>query len=99
MKERLDLRVSDGNKGPQNYLYMRGWKIHGIEDDLIFFHVERKCYNNITRTNVIRTAGLQFSTKNGIDKLKEYQESTSNLIRKVKDEDAVPDFFDNYDDE
>ena len=93
MKERLDLRVSDDKKSPQNYLYIRGWKIHGIEDDLIFFHVERRCYNNVTRTNVVRTAGLQFATQNGIDKLKEYEENTENFIRKVKDDDNIPDFF------
>lgn len=93
MREKLDLKCEETKGSYQNYITVSGWKIHGIEDDLVFFDVERRCYNNVTRTNVVRSAGIQFSTKKGLDALDKYLENQSSMVRKVQDGDDVPNFF------
>lgn len=73
MREKYDFHVSEGPKSVNNYLMILGYKIHGIEDDLNFFFVQRKSRNNITRVNTIRTAGLQIYTQKGLDVLDSYK--------------------------
>jgi hypothetical protein len=99
-RERLDFQMNTnggGNKS-NNYLMIMGWRIFGLEDDLLFFFIQRKCYNTVTRTNVIRTAGLQFATKRGTESLEKYYNQSLNSIKKVS---KVPflDFKDEVGDE
>jgi len=72
--EKLDLNVNSGknNRPTNNYLLVLGWKLVGMEDDLLFFFVQRRGYNSVLRTNIIRTVGLQFSTKRGNEFLNQY---------------------------
>ncbi len=88
LKEKLDLQAPDyqdkQNNKSSNYLLVLGWKIHGIEDDLIFYFVQRKFYNNISGCNIIRSAGLQFATQRGSDTLIKYQKECDESIRKVR---------------
>jgi hypothetical protein len=82
--EKLDLNSSHNNSKPtNNYLLTLGWRIHGMEDDLLFYFVQRKCYNTVTRTNVIRSAALQFSTERGIDCINKYQEKNNEEFKRV----------------
>ena len=83
-KEKLDLQIPDQKKSSNNYLLVLGWKMYDMGDDLIFFFVQRRCYNNISRMNILRTMGLQFATPRGLDILDRYHESSENSIKKVK---------------
>jgi len=89
MKEKIDFQSGNSRDTSTNYLLVLGWKIFDIEDDFIFFFVQRRCFNNISRTNVIRTAGLQFATVRGLDILDKYVDNSENLIQKV---DNFPNF-------
>lgn len=89
-KEKMDLQAGNSNDPSTNYLLILGWKLFDIEDDLIFYFVQRRCYNNITRSNIIRTAGLQFATKRGLDSLDKYVNNSNEIIRKI---DKIPDLF------
>jgi len=91
-KEKLDLQLPEQHiKSTNNYLLVLGWKLYDIEDDLIFFFVQRRCYNNISRMNVLRTMGLQFATNRGIETLDKYNERLSTSIHKVKECDFLKD--------
>lgn len=91
-KEKLDLQLPEvHNKSTNNYLLVLGWKLYDIEDDLIFFFVQRRCYNNISRMNILRTMGLQFATSRGVETLDKYNERLSNSIHKVKEVDFLKD--------
>jgi len=82
-----------------NYLLVIGFKLIGYECDFNFFFVQRKCYNSVTKTNIIRTSGIQISNSVGdniLDKLynnytEEYEELSNitflknNIIAKVKE--------------
>ncbi len=83
MKEKMDLQAGNSNETSTNYMLTLGWKLFDMEDDLLFFFVQRRCYNNITRVNIIRTAGLQFATERGLHALDQYLESSENEVRKV----------------
>ena len=83
-KEKLDLQIPDQKKSTNNYLLVLGWKIYDMGDDLIFYFVQRRCYNNISRMNILRTMGLQFATSRGLDVLDRYHESSENSITRVK---------------
>jgi len=87
LKEKHCFHLSENKKPTNNYLLVIGWKIHGFEDDLNFFFFQRRCYNNITRNNIIRTAGIQFATKKGLKALDNYYDDSQNSIRKI---DRVP---------
>lgn len=91
-KEKLDLQLPDPHtKSTNNYLLVLGWKLYDIEDDLIFFFVQRRCYNNISRMNILRTMGLQFATDRGMETLDKYNERLSTSIHKVKECDFLKD--------
>ena len=80
------MNVNDNPKKINNYLLILGWKLHGYEDDLNFFFIQRSCMNNITKVNLIRTAGLQFATDRGLDALDQYYDTLNNP-------DPVPSFL------
>lgn len=91
-KEKLDLQLPEQHiKSTNNYLLVLGWKLYDIEDDLIFFFVQRRCYNNISRMNILRTMGLQFATNRGLETLDKYNERSSTAIHKVKQCDFLKD--------
>lgn len=83
LKEKLDLQIPDQKKSSNNYLLVLGWKLHDMGDDLIFFFVQRRCYNNISRMNILRTMGLQFATARGLEILDRYHENSENSIKRV----------------
>jgi hypothetical protein len=74
LNERYDFQYNSSRNNPKNSMQVYGWKIHGMEDDLLFFFVQRKCHHPITRLNIIRTAGIQISTPAGINGLNKYHE-------------------------
>lgn len=91
-------------KFANNYLLTMGFKVFGCENDLIFYFVQRRCYNAITKTNIIRTAGLQFANQKGLETLDKYFESYENSIVKVNkvpflnnQEDVIIDGGDDFD--
>ena len=92
-KEKLDLQLPDQKKSSNNYLLVLGWKLYDIEDDLIFFFVQRRCYNHILHLNILRTMGLQFATERALEALDKYEERYSTMIRKV----PKVEFLDNED--
>ncbi|MCK5018194.1 MAG: hypothetical protein KAS32_14150 [Candidatus Peribacteraceae bacterium] len=95
-KEKLDLNISNSsNRQSNNYMLLLGWKVYGFEDDLAFIFVQRRCYNAITKTNIIRTAGLQFATPRGLEQLDKYLES---FHQAQEEKDMSIDFL-NFDDE
>lgn len=96
MKEKIDFQSGNSRDTSTNYMLVLGWKIFDIEDDFMFFFIQRRCYNNISRTNVIRTAGLQLATVRGLEILNNYVEDVDNVIRKV---DNLPNFMEFEDDE
>ena len=88
-KERLDLYSVDGVKDndnsdrSKNYISISGWKLHDLNDDLIFFFIQRRCFNTITASHIIRTAGLQFSTDRSLDFLSRYVKNLDQEVTKV----------------
>lgn len=90
-KEKLDLQLPDQKKTSNNYLLVLGWKLYDLGDDLIFYFVQRRCYNNITHLNILRTMGLQFATERAISALDKYEERYSNMIRKVPEAEFLKD--------
>jgi hypothetical protein len=94
MKEKLDLQSGNSGDKSTNYLLILGWKLIDLDDDLIFIFVQRRCYNTISRTNVLRTAGIQFATKRGMDAINNYNNDSENSIYKVKE---IPNLFDDVD--
>lgn len=96
LREKYDFQVNDKGKPSQNYLLVLGWKLQDSDNDLLFYFVQRKCYNDATRTNIVRTAGLQLATERGLKFLEKYSGSADNMIRKINEMDDVP-FFANND--
>ena len=98
--EKLDFQAGNSNHPSKNYLLVLGWKLFGLEDDLIFYFVQRRCYNLVTKSNIIRTAGLQFATKEGLDSLNNYwenrpmREGEDEVVEEVIDDINVPDTVD-----
>ena len=107
LKEKLDLQLSDSTKNGKphynNYLLILGWKLFGLEDDVLFYFIQRKAYNTVLRSQIIRTAGLQFATKRGIDALEKYHEKSINGMTKVDHVSFLHDesgkLFDDFEDE
>lgn len=76
-KEIYDFHTDDIERdSSNNKLTVLGFKIHGLEEDLIFFFFQRKCRNVITRMDTIRTAGLQFSTNSSMEILKNFKNNS-----------------------
>ena len=94
MKEKLDLQSGNSGDKSTNYLLILGWKLVDLDDDLIFVFVQRRCFNTISRTNVLRTAGIQFATRRGMDILNSYVHDSENSTCKVKE---IPNLFDDVD--
>jgi hypothetical protein len=95
MKERYEFHINDKpGKPSQNFMVVSGWKIQDSDNDLLFYFVQRKCYNDVTRTNIIRTAAIQFANERGLDCLDQYYETSQNTIRRVDPmRDNLPDFL------
>jgi hypothetical protein len=91
-KEKYDFNVQETGKPAKNYMLLLGWKIHGIENDLNFFYIQRKSYNTVSRINIIRSVCVQFSTDRGLNILDRYKNKSDNEVRKVNDEDDAPEF-------
>jgi len=94
MAEKLELRTETEfkEKDKSNYIMISSWKLYDSDADLIFYFVQRKFYNLIRRTSIIRTMGIQFSTKNGFEILKQYSED----FKKNQENNAtseVPDYL------
>lgn len=87
LKEKYYFHIPEVKKPTNNYMLAIGWKIYCYEEEFNFFFFQRRCYNNITRQNTLRTAGLQFATKNGLKALDEYYDHSLNSIKKI---DKVP---------
>ena len=91
-RENYDYQMNDRGKPSQNYMRVFGWKLQDSDNDLLFYYVQRKCYNDATRTNIVRSAGLQLATKRGLEYLDKYSNSADVAIRRVNKTDDVP-FF------
>lgn len=83
----------NSNHKSNNYMAVSGWKLQESDNDLIFFFVERRCYSDIAKLNIVRTAGLQIATDLGLRVLTKFQAHYDNDLRKVDaKKDIVPDF-------
>lgn len=87
--EKMIFQPPTSNKTPNNYLLTLGWKIHGLEDDLVFYFIQRRCYNAITRMNIIRTASIQFATNKGLEYLEKYKNSSNREVPIIEDDEPV----------
>jgi len=58
---------------PKNYLITAGWKISSVINDFSFYFIQRRCYEYNKKTDIIRTAGIQFYTEKGLNILTGYQ--------------------------
>ena len=95
LREKYDFQVNDKGKPSQSYLLVLGWKLQDSDNDLLFYFIQRKCYNDATRTNIVRTAGLQLATERGLQFLEKYAGSADSMIRKINQQDDVPFFAKN----
>ena len=94
--EKLDF-YTEGRKNSQNGLLILGWKVLGLEEDFLFYFVQRKCYNPKTRTRLIRTAGLQFATERGLNGIQSYIKNFKDTISENKiDKSEMDDFYKNF---
>lgn len=93
-REKYDFQVNDKGKPSQNYMLILGWKLQDSDNDLLFYFVQRKCYNDATRTNIVRTAGLQLYTDRGLTFLDKYAASADSMIRKLGEGEKLPFFID-----
>ena len=82
-KEKSDLTVGDPNRPANNYLLIMGFKIIGIEDDFLYYFIQRKCYGHVNKTQMLRTVGLQFATERGYRTLESYYNKGTNEFKKV----------------
>jgi len=98
LKEKYDFQMNDKGKPSQNYMLILGWKLQDSDNDLLFYFIQRKCYNDATRVNIVRTAGLQLATERGLQFLDRYAGSADAKIRKINELDDVP-FFAGHTDE
>jgi len=76
-----------------NYINIVGFKVFDFESDLIYIFVERKIFNVITRTQVIRTMGIQMTTDKGFDALCKYKEYYDKSIEKSENVNDIPSFL------
>lgn len=72
MTEKYDLKIRDNRKS-NNYLLTLGFRLNGYENDLNFFFIQRRCYNNVTNLNIIRTVGMQIANGKGLDCMEKYK--------------------------
>lgn len=72
MAEKYDLKIRDNRKS-NNYLLMLGFKLNGYEHDLNYFFIQRRCYNNVTNLNIIRTIGMQIANTKGLECMDKYK--------------------------
>ena len=93
--ERLDLRAAteNRNKDSDNHLQISGWKLYDNEADLIYFFFQRRFFNVVLRKTIIRTAGLQFSTREGFKILSKYHEHFLKNNDGVKEKVVLPDYL------
>jgi len=98
LKDKYEFQFND-DKISQNYMIIWGWKLQDSDNDLLFYFIQRKCYNDIIGMNVVRTAGLQLYTERGKEIFDRYYENNINDIRKVEEGDDVPAFFEDDDDD
>ena len=97
MRERYELHINDRNRECQNYLMITGFKIDDADNDLLFYFIQRKCYNDTTRTDIIRTCGLQLSSKYGADILDKYETFEQSTVKKVNSTKSIFGGFDTVD--
>lgn len=81
-----DLKNGKLSKGLNNYINVIGWKVFDYETDLIYYFVERKIFNVITRSQVIRTMGIQMTTDRGYRALCQYYDHYNNINTEEKDD-------------
>ena len=93
--EKLDLRTGTEYrvKDNSNYLTISGWQLYDYGEDILFFFVQRKIFNVIQRTSIIRTMGIQFNTIQGFEVLKKYEDYTNNSNNEESDEVELPDYL------
>jgi hypothetical protein len=97
-KEVYDLNNNNSSRRRSNfsnYLTISSWKLHASDNDLLFQLVQRGCYNDVAKMNIIRTAGLLLATNRGIKTLERFEDHANNRLRKVDyNKDEQPDFTD-----
>lgn len=93
LKEKYDFQVNEDRSKTQNYMSIWGWKLQDSDNDLLFFYVQRKCFNDVSRLDIVRTAGIQFSNQRGRDIFERYYIEEKDQIRKANSEDDIPLFF------
>lgn len=81
MKEKLDFNIPEHKKSSVNYLLLLGYKVHAHEDDLIYLFIQRRFFNVITRMAVLRTSGIQFSTKRGLEVMERYYNNYQDNVK------------------
>jgi hypothetical protein len=59
--------LKDDNK---NVIVVKGFKIHGLDDDFVFYLFQRRCLNLVTKVDTLRTAALQFSNDKMMESIK-----------------------------
>jgi len=98
--ELLDLKtIRDGDnleeenniKGFNNTLSVTGWKVFDYESDLIYYFIERRIFNVITRSKVVRSMGIQLTTDKGFEALNQYYEhyKKNECVKKAE----IPDYL------
>ena len=92
-QEKYDFHVSSKSKPPINYMTVTGFKLQDSDNDLLFYMVQRKCFNDITKTHILRSAGLQIATNYGMECLNKYISNNVNRLRKVENDDSIPTFL------
>jgi len=95
LHEKYDLHYSDNGRSKQslNYMNIAGWKLQDADNDLLFYFIERSCFNTVSRMRVIRSAGFQLSTARGSEILERYFVDSEHAIRKVDNTDTLPEFL------
>jgi len=82
------------DEGASNLLTCTGWKILDYDDDLIFYFVQRRIFNPITKVDVVRTMAIQYSTLRGLDALGKYYNQYKQTVKKAV---VVPDYLKDID--
>jgi len=72
--EKWDLRTETEykTKDNSNYIFVSGWNLYDYSLDLLYYLVQRKFFNTITRTTIIRSVGIQLGTDKGFKILQNY---------------------------
>jgi len=74
MKEQYDFQINEKNRAPVNVMYINGWKIMDVDNELLFLLVQRRYYMDIGRINVGRSYGIQLASDKGLECLNRYYE-------------------------